>query len=418
VALLRLDRRLNIVIRLAVALLALLTVGGDADSPAPAQSPNGATATVDEVSAGRPHEISQSGLGEYVASLTPVGGGFVAGWYDTRDGHPEIYSRLLDRRGAPAGPERRMTTGVDRAYEAEVAAVGSDLAIAWYQVSANRVSHAMLGLWSHDGHRLWARALALPERISKNPVVRATRNRIFCAWLAENASRDLEVYAAWFDTKGNPVEPPQRLGPAGQTTWNVSATVDDHGRAWVAFDARVGTRADEIFVARVDKGSSRVTRVTMDDGRASKYPDLAVGGGRVALTWFDERDGNKEVYLFVARQEELVEGLERRALRITNTPGESIGAYVAWNARRRRFGLAWCDNTEGQHEIYFQSFDDRGSPAGPARRLTFNGTDSLIPAIAPAEDGFAIAWNEYTRASRDVHESAEERSEIAFALVH
>ena len=140
---------------------------------------------------------------------------------------------------------------------------------------------------------------------------------------------------------------------------------------------RVGTRADELFVARVDKSSSRVTRLTADDGRPSKYPDLAVGGGRVALTWFDERDGNKEVYLFVAREEELVEGLEARATRITNTPGESIGAYVAWNAKRRRFGLAWCDNTEGQHEVYFQSFDERGRPLEPARRLTFNA-DRLV----------------------------------------
>jgi hypothetical protein len=393
----------------AFALLALAASG----LAAPVPPRPGASQRLDDASQNGPHPITQPGGGAYEASLTAAGGGFAVAWYDTRDGHPEIYSRFLDKRGEPIAPERRLTAGPDSAYEAEIATIGDNLAVAWYEVAANRTSHAMLGLWSRDGRRLWARMLALPERISKNPVVRTTRNRIFCAWLAENAARDLEVYAAWFDSKGNPVEAAQRLGPAGQTTWNVNATVDDRGRAWVAFDARVGTRADELYVARVDHSSSRVTRLTADDGRPSKYPDLAVGNGRVALTWFDERDGNKEVYLFVAREEELVEGLEQRATRITDTPGESIGAYVAWNAKRRRFGLAWCDDTDGQHEVYFRPFDDRGRPLEAVRRLTFNATDSLIPAITASDDGFALVWNEYTPGQP----GAAARSEIAFMLV-
>jgi len=364
-----------------------------------------------------PYQVTQSGHGAFEASLAPAGDGFAVAWYDTRDGHPEIYSRLLDKRGQPAGPEHRLTSGTDRAYEADIAAVGRDFALAWYEVGPNRTSHAMLGLWTADGRRVWTKALALPERISKNPVVRTRRQEIFCAWVAENAARDFEVYAAWFDRNGNPIAPAQRLGPAGQTTWHVNATIDDRGRAWVVFDATVNTRTSEIYVARVDKATAVVTRVTADDGAASKFPDLAVGGDRVALTWFDERDGNQEVYLFVARTDDLKEGLEPRAMRITNTPGESIGADVTWNAKRRRFGLAWCDNTQGQHEVYFQAFDAGGAPAAPPQQLTRNATDSLIPAIQPAGDGFAIAWNEYVPTRRDVHEAADARSEIAFALV-
>jgi hypothetical protein len=364
-----------------------------------------------------PHQITQSGHAAFEASLAPAGDGFAVAWLDARDGLPAIYSRLLDKRGQPAGPEHRLTTGVDRAHGVQIAAVGRDLAIAWYEAGENRTSRAMLGLWTADGRRIWTKSLVLPERVSKNPVVRARGREIFCAWIAENAARDFELYAAWFDRNGSPIAPAQRLGPAGHATWNVNATLDDRGRAWVAFAASVNTRTSEVYVARVDKSTAVVTRVTRDDGAASTDPDLAVAGDRVALTWFDERDGNKEVYLSVARRDDLEAGLEQRAMRMTNTPGESIGPDVTWNAKRRRFGLAWGDNTEGQHEVYFQAFDANGSPAAPAERLTRNATDSLISEIEPAGDGFALVWNESAPARRDVHGAVAARSEIAFALV-
>src|SRR5262245_715460 len=82
--------------------------------------------------------------------------------------------------------------------------------------------------------------------------------------------------------------------------------------------------------------------------------------------WFDERDGNREVYLFVGSERELSGGVDNRALQVTSTPGESIGAYVAWNARRHRFGLVWCDSTEGQHDTERrESEGDRSGHGSP-----------------------------------------------------
>src|SRR5262249_12923219 len=154
------------------------------------------------------------------------------------------------------------------------------------------------------------------------------------------------------------------------------------------FDATSGTRADELFLAHVSRTSSDVRRLTADDGKASKYPDIAFSGTRVALTWFDEKDGNQEVYLFVSPADDLVEGLEGRATRITDTPGDSIGAYVAGNGDR--VGLAWCDNSiRRQHEVYVAQFDAGGKNIGGTTRLTDNPSDSRIPAIRPWRDGFA-----------------------------
>ncbi len=92
-------------------------------------------------------------------------------------------------------------------------------------------------------------------------------------------------------------------------------------------------------------------RLTDDDGVASKYPDLAFGPDAAAVTWFDERDGNEEVYLAVAPFPQLRNRFEANARRVTPTVGASIGAYVAWNGGR--VGLVWSDDTEGEAEVYF-----------------------------------------------------------------
>jgi hypothetical protein len=203
-----------------------------------------------------------------------------------------------------------------------------------------------------------------------------------------------------------------QLGPASKTTWNLNLDLAGSD-AWVVFDAETSTRASELFVARVGERGMQLKRVTRDDGATSKYPDLAVDReGRVAMTWYDMRDGNDEVYLFVGGASDLHGEIDGRARRVTTTEAESIGAYVAWNAGR--VGLAWSDKDSGAHEVYFQTFDAAGMPSGSVERLTRSETWSLVPAIRPWRKGFALAWTEYRPASTAVHDGT---GEVAFTVV-
>jgi hypothetical protein len=203
----------------------------------------------------------------------------------------------------------------------------------------------------------------------------------------------------------------------------MNTDVDAAGRGWIAFDARAGTHSEELFLARVDRGGAiALDRLTADDGKPSKYPDVALSGADAALTWYDERDGNQEVYLAIVGTDLAGvgadfswPGIESRARRVTNTPGASIGAYAAWNGDV--LGLAWCDDSDGgQHEIFFQTFGRDGAPQAGPRRITNNDTASLIPSIRAARGTFALAWNEYTAPPGDGHGSTG-RSEIAFTVL-
>jgi hypothetical protein len=368
------------------------------------------------VGCGGPEQISRSGLGAYEASLDAFhDGGFAVAWYDSRDGNAEIYARLLDSRGRAVSKERRLTQTMSESYEADLALLGQRVAVAWYEKEAGGRLHASLALFDSSLEPLWRRELGADGRPSRNPVVRAFGDALFTAWIERISPSEEVVRALWLGADGSVRGPVWTLGRASATTWNLNAALSSHGAAFVTYDARVETIAEELFLAELDADGPRVARITADDGAPSKYPDIAFGTeDTLALTWFDERDGNQEVYVAVGPLDALERDAFSRALRVTNTPGHSIGAYLAWN--RDRLGLVWCDDSVGAHEIYFATFSSGAHLLGAPRRLTHSATSSLIPAIVAAGDGFALAWNEAALGPNGMHDP-ETRSEVLFDLV-
>ena len=352
-------------------------------------------------------------FGAHEASLSVLTDGYAVAWYDTRDGHPEIYARTLDTSGQPAGPARRLTVGTDAAYEADLVSDGERLIVGWYEKSDTDALVPMLGVWNRDGEPHWATTLA---QAGRNTVVEVHDDTIFAAWLQDDTATDSSVWGGWWNAAGAALGTPMRLAPAGRTTWNLNATLDDEGNAWIVFDAAVETHAEELFLLRTSLNAAPIVQLlTPDDGFASKYPDLALADGRAAVTWYDERDGNQEVYLAVAPSGEMGAGVESRARRVTNTPGHSIGAYLDWNADR--LGLAWSDDSSGQYDVFFQAFDARGDRLGEEPQVTTTPSASLVPAIRPWNTGFILAWNETDLPAEAAGHTGTLSSRIVSALV-
>ena len=144
-------------------------------------------------------EVSEPGGGAYEASLVRLGDGWAVAWHDTRDGHPEIYARLLDVSGHPIGPPRRLTDTPDFSYEPQLVAAGvSELVVAWYAVSPSGASVTHVGAWNLGGDAgpRWMRRLSDPARLGRNVIVRVENRRLFCAWIEKGADdRDAAVWA-------------------------------------------------------------------------------------------------------------------------------------------------------------------------------------------------------------------------------
>ncbi|MEO6186091.1 MAG: hypothetical protein ABIP38_05585 [Steroidobacteraceae bacterium] len=334
--------------------------------------------------------LSLPGQYAYELSLANVGQQLAAAWNGGKTGNA-IWIRLT-ADGRPVGSPVQITDGQREAYEPDIQPFGDDLLVAWYEKDpSSGALAARLGRFTLQGQSRWQVTLSSPQAKGRNAIVRVHDQQVYAAWI-ETADSEPALWTVQLNAEGIVVEAAQRRSTVSADTWNLNAAVDDAGTLLVVYDATIGTRAKELHLLAIGLDNVSASRLSSDDGSDSTYPDLVVSGDRAALAWLDGRDGNSEVYLFAGRVSGLAAGVAQ-GLRVTRTPGQSIGAYAAWNSGR--LGLAWCDDSAGQSEIFIQQFDDSGAPLAAARQLTHTSTESSIPAIAAWRDGFALAWNEY-----------------------
>jgi hypothetical protein len=168
-----------------------------------------------------------------------------------------------------------------------------------------------------------------------------------------------------------------------------------YGLAWV--DDRDGNA--EIYFARISPEATVVgtdTRIT-DAGGSSFDPSLAWTGSEFGLSWFDDRDGNTEVYFTRIDGDGAKVGAD---VRITNNSGASDHAFIGWSGSE--YGIVWSDDREGNEEIYFVRVSPTGSRTGTDVRVTDATGSSDHPSVQWTGSEFCVAWDDARDGGREI----------------
>jgi hypothetical protein len=336
------------------------------------------------------HAVSDAGQSAFEVSLLTRATDLVMAWHGGSGAHSVVQLQFLSARGTPSRPPVAVSDGHRDAYEPDLQAFGEELLLGWYEKDSGGALQAHVALLDRDGVRRWERVLSGAGGNSRNTVVREVGGQIVVAWI-ESGIGSPGIWTARLDAGGASVGAPRRAADASSDTWNLNADADSSA-LYLVYDARLGTRAQEVQLLRIAAEDITARTLTADDGRASVYPDLALHDGRAALSWCDDRDGNPEIYLAVGRLQDWLAGQAPNAQRVTDSRSTSMGTYVAWNGLD--IGVVWSEQTQNGFAIEFQRFDAQGKAA--SRRVLSSGiAQSLTPAIRAWHDGFALAWNDY-----------------------
>jgi hypothetical protein len=348
----------------------------------------------------------------YEVSLAYIGGRPALAWHGGALQHEALFMRYASATGRPQGPVLRLTDATRDAYEASLQDVGGDALVAWYEQEGDsrsggvRRQVALLSRFDANGRPRWQRQLSANDVKGRLPVVRVRGDVIHVAWIEERDGADSTIRVAGLNAAGEWLQQPIDAALAGRDTWNLNAAVGADGTFHVLYDSSKDSTAKELHWLRVQHGRIEDRRVSTDDGRESAYPDIALEGTRAAITWFDSRDGNEEVYLRCVQLDASGAApanlrLDDDAHRITHTPDDSIGAYVAWH--EGGIELAWTQVHGERRRLMLQRFDRDCRAVGEARQLAGARGAAGIASLASSNTGFAVAWDEQRHDTRTLH---------------
>jgi uncharacterized protein YqjF (DUF2071 family) len=216
---------------------------------------------------------------------------------------------------------------------------------------------------------------------------------------------DHEIYYTKLDNDGNTLVDDTRLTYASGYSMAPSIAVDSSGNVHIAwYDERDGNR--EIYYTKLnDTGYTLVddTRLT-DDTAYSTFPSIAVdSSGNVHITWRDNRDGTAEIYYTK---------LDNNGNTLVDDTRLTYDAEWCWRPHiavdsSGNIHITWIDERDAGYlnaEIYYTKLNNIGNTLVDDTRLTYASGDSIYPRITVDSSGNVhIAWEDIRDGNGEIY---------------
>ncbi len=234
--------------------------------------------------------------------------------------------------------------------------------------------------WSADTR------LTINTANSGSPSVAISGSVVHVVWNDERDGND-EIYYKRSPDGGVSWGADTRLTNNTAISWPPSVAVSGSAVHVVWYDDRDGNF--EIYYKRSTDGGvnwSADTRLSINTA-FSGYPSVTVSGSVVHVVWYDGRDGNDELYYKRSTDGGVSWGADTR---LTNNTATSV--YPSVTVSGSVVHVVWQDERDGNYEIYYKRSTDGGVNWSADTRLTNNTADSYIPSVAVSGSVVHVVW--------------------------
>ncbi len=356
-------------------------------------------------------------------SITADGDTVHVVWFDNRDGNDEIYYKNSIDGGINWGTDVRLTDDPDSSYFPSIAVLGTSVHVVWIDDrDGNRELYYKRSL---DGGTSWG----VDTNLSNDPA---------WSWRPSVAVSGSYVNVVWEDWRGSYMEIYHKRSTDGGSNWETDVRLSDvlyHScRPSVAISGNyvhvvwIDSRDlhFEIYYKRSpDNGVSWETDVRLSDlPESSNYCSVASSGNHVHVVWCDERNGNWEIYYKHSSDNGVNWDPD---FRLTDDLGSSYVPSIT--ALQSNIHVAWRDDRDGNLETYYKRSTDYGATWDSDLRLSDNdGFYSWRPSIAASGSCVHVVWIDHRDGNREIYykrnptgsqgiEEAEERGEMKFDIL-
>ncbi|MGB9720620.1 MAG: hypothetical protein ACPL28_03955 [bacterium] len=217
-----------------------------------------------------------------------------------------------------------------------------------------------------------------------------------CKW--DGSQFNWDIFYKRSTDNGTHWESDQRLTVHPGSSGPPSIAASDHMVYVVWYDLRDGN--PEIYFKRSTNNGATWgpdTRLT-SDGANSYLPTIGANSLSVHIAWFDNRDGDWEIYY---KRSTDGGNTWNDDTRLTSSIGESYHPSIAVSGER--IHLVWYDQRDGNYEIYYKKSFDNGTNWTADTGLTSDPSPSFYPSVAVWGDKIHVVWTDERDGNREVY---------------
>jgi type IX secretion system substrate protein/BNR repeat protein len=307
-------------------------------------------------------------------------------WYDNRDGNNEIYYKRSMDEGVSWGADTRLTNASSSSRFPSISISGSVAHVVWWDI--RDVNPEIYYKRSTDGGVSWGPDTRLTNNPSESiyPSVSVSGSVVHVVW-TDYRDGHYEIYYKRSTDEGVSWGTDIRLMTGNVSSYYPFASVTVSGSVvhivWTDY-------LYEIHYKRsTDGGVSWGPDIRLNTPAFSILPSVSVSGSSVHVAWTDYRDGNFEIYYKHSTDGGVSWGTDTR---LTNDTSASGGSSVTVSGSAVH--VVWFDNRDGNYEIYYKRSTDGGLGWGPDTRMTNNPSESIYPSVSVSGSVVHVVWRD------------------------
>lgn len=272
--------------------------------------------------------ISDTPFESWVPTVTVSGDNVYVAWVDYRDGNEEEYFRRSTDGGVTWQPAVRLTDDPADSWAPSIGAAGNTVHVVWFDRRDANIGDGDVEKKLDEGMAL----VGLPSEPAPPRDPAQYYLPLFDRRRQDKLQKIRAAAPGWAQRGGDPKQLEAILREFEQTM-----------QAWAT--------GWEIYYKRSDDGGATWgadTRLTHAPGLSAR-PSIAVGGMELHIVWYDQRDGNVEVYTKHSADGGTTWGADTR---LTEAPGDSMHPTLAVSGDSAH--IVWFDQRDGNAEIYYK----------------------------------------------------------------
>lgn len=315
-------------------------------------------------------------------------------WRDNRTGNYEIYCKQSANGGINWGPDNRITFNSSPKYSSCISASGVALHIVWRddrdgngEIYYKRSTDEGI-TWESDTR------LSNNDSLSGEPCIKVSGSSVHVMWY-DKRHGNYEIYYRHSSDGGITWGLETRMSNTSANSYSPSIAIIDQVVHVVWFEEAYAI----LYKRSTDDGSTWSTDAMLNTTICSPYHScISASSQYVQVTWEEHHDGNAEIYWIGSSDAGISWSQE---VRLTNNTAGSYRPSIA--ASGQNIHIVWWDNRDGNFEIYYKQSVDAGNNWGPDTRLTNNPFTSSDCEIIASNSTINVVWYDYRDGNSEIY---------------